>query len=404
MSGNKSKTEAIQESDIVGLKYFDQLAPLLERLHHDGCERDTAGNRTLHYDEYCMLLLLYMFNPVVSSLRGIQQASELKKVQKKRGCARASLGSLSEATSVFDPERLKEIIGELGEQLKPLQQDKRLNNIKQTITLVDGSLLSAVPSMMEASWRTANDKSGKVKWRLHTHFEILRGVPNRVDVTPNGGGEHDERAVLSRVLEADRLYVTDRGYAKFALFNQIVDAKSGYVCRLRDNSVWSVVEARYRNDDAGLDEIISDEVIEFKSGSNLNHKVRVICIRINPHKTRGRAGSGSSGVDSDGVLRIATNLIDVPADVISLIFKERWAIEIFFRFFKQILGCRHLISRDQNGIEIQTYCAIIACMLIALWTGKKPTLRTYEMICFYFTGLADEDELMAHIGKLKIQK
>ena len=404
MSGNKSKTESIQESDIVGLKYFDQLAPLLERLHHDGCERDTAGNRTLHYDEYCMLLLLYMFNPVVSSLRGIQQASELKKVQKKLGCARASLGSLSEATSVFDPERLKEIIGELGEQLKPLQQDKRLNNIKQTITLVDGSLLSAVPSMMEASWRTANDKSGKVKWRLHTHFEILRGVPNRVDVTPNGGGEHDERAVLSRVLEADRLYVTDRGYAKFALFNQIVDAKSGYVCRLRDNSVWSVVEARYRNDDAGLDEIISDEVIEFKSGSNLNHKVRVICIRINPHKTRGRAGSGSSGVDSDGVLRIATNLIDVPADVISLIFKERWAIEIFFRFFKQILGCRHLISRDQNGIEIQTYCAIIACMLIALWTGKKPTLRTYEMICFYFTGLADEDELMAHIGKLKIQK
>ena len=36
-------------------------------------------------------------------------------------------------------------------------------------------------------------------------------------------------------------------------------------------------------------------------------------------------------------------------------------------------------------------------------TGKKPTLRTYEMICFYFTGLADEDELMAHIQKLKSQ-
>ena len=161
MSGNKSKTESIQESDIVGLKYFDQLAPLLERLHHDGCERDTAGNRTLHYDEYCMLLLLYMFNPVVSSLRGIQQASELKKVQKKLGCARASLGSLSEATSVFDPERLKEIIGELGEQLKPLQQDKRLNNIKQTITLVDGSLLSALPSMMEASWVRPMIKAAK---------------------------------------------------------------------------------------------------------------------------------------------------------------------------------------------------------------------------------------------------
>ena len=82
-----------------------------------------------------------------------------------------------------------------------------------------------------------------------------------------------------------------------------------------------------------------------------------------------------------------TNLLDVPAEVIGLIFSHRWAIEIFFRFFKHMLGCRHLLSHDQNGIEIQTYCAIIACMLIALWTGKKPTLRTFEMICFYMAEL-----------------
>ena len=400
MAGKSSEQVKLTEADISGLKYFDQLAPLLKRLHMDGCDRDSAGNRKLHYDQYCMLLLLYLFNPVVTSLRGIQQASELKKVQKKLGCQRAALGSLSEATAVFDPERLKEIIAELGDQLKPLEQDKRLADIKQTITLVDGSLLSALPSMMEASWRKANDCNAQVKWRLHTHFEILRGVPTRVDVTPNGGGEHDERAMLSRVVEADRLYVADRGYAKFALFNEIVNAKSGYVCRLRDNSVWTVKEQRYRNDHAALNEIISDEVIEFSKGSNLNHPVRVICIKVNPHTTRGKYRGGSSGVDCDGVLRIATNLLDVPADVIGLIFSERWAIEIFFRFFKQVLGCRHLISQDQNGIEIQTYCAIIACLLISLWTGKKPTLRTYEMICFYFCGMADEDELIGHIEKL----
>lgn len=406
MPAKKSKTKKpkIKEADLTGLKYFDQLAPLVERLHDDGCERDKAGNRTLHYDKYCMLLLLYLFNPIVTSLRGIQQASELKKVQKKFGCARASLGSLSEATSVFDAERLKEIIGELGDQLKPLEQDKRLNDIKETITLVDGSLISALPKIMEASWRKANDGNGMVKWRLHTHFEILRGIPTRIDVTPNGGGENDERAVLASVIEPDRLYVTDRGYAKFALFNQIVSSGSSYVCRLRDNGVWTVVEEKYRNDNAELDEIISDEIVEFSKGSNLNHPVRVICIRVNPHTTRGKYRGGSSGVDSDGILRIATNLVDVPAEVIGLIFAERWAVEIFFRFFKHMLGCRHLLSHDQNGIEIQTYCAIIACMLIALWTGKKPTLRTYEMICFYFTGLADEDELIAHIEKLKSQQ
>ena len=403
MAATKPKTPKIKGADITGLKYFDQLAPLLKRLHKDGCDRDRAGNRSLHYDQYCMFLLLYLFNPIVTSLRGIQQASELKKVQKKLGCQRAALGSLSEATSVFDPERLKEIIAELGDQLKPLQQDKRLTDIKHTITLVDGSLLSALPGMMEASWRKSNDGNGMVKWRLHTHFEILRGVPTRVDVTPNGGGVHDERAVLSGVLEPDRLYVTDRGYAKFALFNEIVSVKSSYVCRLRDNSVWTVKEQRYRNDRAELNEVISDEIVEFSKGSNLNHKVRMVCIRVNPHTTRGKYRGGSSGVDTDGILRIATNQLDVPANVIGLIFSERWVIEIFFRFFKQILGCRHLISRNQEGIEIQTYCAIIACMLIALWTGKKPTMRTYEMICFYFTGLADEDELMSHIEKLKKQ-
>jgi len=91
----------------------------------------------------------------------------------------------------------------------------------------------------------------------------------------------------------------------------------------------------------------------------------------------------------------------VPAEIISLIYAQRWIIEIFFRFFKQFLGCSHLISHSQNGIEIQTYCAIIACLLINLWTGRKPTKRTFEMISYYFMGLASEAELIAHLEKLK---
>ena len=406
-SENAMPTEnaKLTEKDITGLKYFDQIAPLLQRLHDDECHRDTAGNRTLHYDQYCMLMLLYFFNPIVTSLRGLQQASELKNVQAKLGCARASLGSLSEATTVFDAERLKEIISELGQQLQPLALDKRLQNIDHTITLVDGSLIAALPRIMEASFRKATTGSGMIKWRLHTHFELLRGVPSRIDVTPDGGGPHDERAMLEATIEADHLYVTDRGYAKYALFNKIVMASSSYVCRLRDNSVWRTVTTNYRNDNAGLDEIISDEIVEFNGDGDrkLNHVVRVICVRINPHTARGKYAGGSSGVDSDGILRIVTNLLDVPADVIALIFAYRWAIEIFFRFFKHMLGCRHLLSHKQNGIEIQTYSAIIACMLIALWTGRKPIKRTFEMICFYFCGLASEDEQMAHIGKLKKQ-
>jgi hypothetical protein len=405
MAREGSKQPELTEKDITGLKYFDQIAPLLQRLHDDACDRDTAGNRILHYDQYCVLMLLYFFNPIITSLRGLQQASELKNVQAKLGCARASLGSLSEATTVFDAERLKDIIGELGQQLQPLARDKRLQDIDHTITLVDGTLIAALPRIMEASFRKATTGSGMVKWRLHTHFELLRWVPTRIDVTPDGGGPHDERAMLQAAIEADHLYVTDRGFAKFALFNRIAGAGSSYVCRLRDNSAWKTVKENYRNDNAGLNEIISDEIVEFNGDGDrrLDHKVRVICVRTNPHTSRGKYAGGSTGADSDGILRIATNLLDVPADVIALIFAYRWTIEIFFRFFKHMLGCRHLLSHKQNGIEIQTYCAIIACMLISLWTGRKPTKRTFEMICFYFCGLATEEELMAHIEKLKKQ-
>jgi hypothetical protein len=108
------KREEITERDVTGLKYFDKLAPLLARLHDVGCARDRAGNRGLHYDQYCMLILLYLFNPIVISLRGLQQASELDKVQRRLGCERAALGSFSEAATVFDPDGLKEIITELG--------------------------------------------------------------------------------------------------------------------------------------------------------------------------------------------------------------------------------------------------------------------------------------------------
>jgi hypothetical protein len=399
-----AKRKRIADQDITGLKYFDRLAPLLERLHDVGCQRDVAGNRELHFDQYCLLILLYLFNPILTSLRGLQQASELAKVQKRLGCSRAALGSLSESVAVFDPQRLREIVLELGAELKPLGRDPRLKDVPGALTAVDGSVLAALPRLMQASHLKQTTGNGMVKWRLHTHFEVDRGVPTRIDVTPDGGGEHDERAVLKRTIQADSTYVMDRGYAKFALFNAIVAADSSYVCRLRDNSTYHVLESRALTEADRAANVLSDEIVEIglhgKAEARPDHTVRLVTVRISPHTSRGKYRGGSTGPESDGTLRLATNLLDVPAEIIALIYIYRWTIEIFFRFFKHILGCRHLLSHSQNGIEIQTYCAIIACMLISLWTGRKATLRTYEMICFYLAGMASEEELLAHLAKL----
>jgi len=393
------KREKVRDEDVTGLKYFDKLQPLLKRLHGVGCQRDKAGNRKLHMDEYCMFVLLFLFNPIVRSLRAIQQASELRKVQRKLGCLRASLGSLSEATDVFDPERLKEIIAELGEQIQSVAGDPRLQDLRHVVTLVDGTLLKGLPVLAQAALVDPRAAKVKAKWRLHTQFDLERGVPVRIDLTEgNAGGQSDERAVLQRALAKGHCYVADRGYAKFALFNAIVATESSYVCRLRDNSRYAIEENRplaAEDVEAG---VVLDAIVclgEYQGVKDRpDHPLRLVVVKTTPHEKRG-------GPASDGQLLIATNLLDLPAWIIALLYRYRWTIEIFFRFFKHTLGCRSLLSHDPVGIEIQTYCAIIACMLISLWTGRKPTLRTYEMICYYFTGLAEEDELLAHLAKLQ---
>jgi hypothetical protein len=408
MAGRKANP--VRESDIVGLKYFDRLMPLLERLHDVGTTRDRAGNRQLFFDQYCAYILLFLFNPIVTSLRGIQQASELNKVQKKLGCPRASLGSLSEAVEVFDPQPIKQIASELAAQLEPLGNDRQFPEVKHLVTAVDGTVIKTLSRIVQAAYlRSPTDARSMSAWRLHTHFEVERGLPVRIDVTGAGTqGDNDERAVLRKSLQTDRCYVMDRGYAQFALFNAIVAAGSSYVCRVRDNSVYEVSEQRPLSADAVAAHITFDAVVRMGQDRNGEdkpaHAMRLIFIETTPHQKRGKHGGGTCGPRSDGVLRIATNLLDVPADVIGFLYQRRWTIEIFFRFLKHILGCRHLLSTDPVGVEIQAYCAIIACLLIALWTGKQPTKRTYEMICFYFIGWADEEELLQHLAKLKAQE
>jgi hypothetical protein len=400
------KRKDVRAEQLTGFKYFDRLTSLFERLQKVGCERDRAGNRTLHFDQYCSLVLLYLFNPVVVSLRSLQQASGLTKVQKKLGCARASLGSLSESSHVFDPELLKEIIAELGAQLQPIAADRRLADIRDTVTLVDGTLLKALPRIAEAMWLSTRTGTKHHAWRLHAQFELDKHVPVRMDLT-NGrnSGESDEKNVLREHLQADRCYVMDRWYAQFTLFNDIHRAQSSYVCRVRDNSVFEVLEERLLSPEAIEANVASDQVVRLglskKEAAQPDHPVRLIMVRIEPHEKRSNRKGNTGAGPSDGILRIATNLLDVPAEIVALLYGYRYTIELFFRFFKHVLGCRHLLSDDRRGIEIQTYSAIIACMLISLTTARKPTLRTYEMICYYFTGLADEDELLAHLAKLK---
>src|SRR2546421_8202859 len=131
----RAKKPGIQREQVRGLKHLRQISSLLQRLHDDATARDKAHHRTLFYDQYAALLLLAMFSPAIDSLRAIRQASAMPKVRKLLGCSRLSLGSLSEAARVFDPELLLEVIAELRCELTPLAKDPRLKEIDKTLTL-----------------------------------------------------------------------------------------------------------------------------------------------------------------------------------------------------------------------------------------------------------------------------
>ncbi len=392
----RAKKPTVEPEQVRGLKHLRRMNKLLHRLHDDATARDKAGNRTLFYDQYAALVLIAMFSPAIDSLRAIQQASEMPKVRKLLGCSRASLGSLSEASRVFDPSLLLEVIAELSQELVPLTKDPRLADVKHTLTLCDGTLLAALPRLAESMWKHSRTGHAMHGWRMHCQFELDRHAASDVALTPYRC-QGDEQTVLLSKLQPGRCYVMDRGYFNYALFNGIVDVGSDYVCRVKKNIGHEVVQERELTKEARAAGVISDRIVSAGStpDKRANHPLRLIELRVEV-QPRGARGEGKpNGPPKTELLLIATNLMDVPAEIVALIYRYRWTVELFFRFFKQILGCRHLISDDPDGITIQCYCAVIACMLMQLWTGKKPDKAMHRMIGFYLSGWADEADVLA---------
>ena len=371
---------------------------LFARLAECGTERDTAGNRKLLYSHYASLVLLSFFNPALQTLRGLQQASALKSVQKRLGVGRTSLGSLSESRHIFDPDLLvplvQEILAEHGGSRTGPGPKRRIPEgippeLVRKLVAVDGSVLQALPRMIEPVCK------------LHLQFQVLRGLPEQVTVIPHDAA--DERDVLTGSLTAGRIYLADRGYERYALYNRIVATKSDYVIRGQARPA-EVIEARPLAAAAREARVIEDAVVRLNVGERrsntaiIDHPIRRITIA---KKERGR--SRNDRPQNNDVVILYTSLIDVPADVIAAMYELRWSIELFFRFLKQVLGLKRLFTLQSESGAIQVYCAIIAGLLMSQLTGGRVTMTEFRLIQFYLQGWADEDELLAGLEKLRLR-
>jgi hypothetical protein len=319
-------------------------------------------------------------------LRAIQQASTLDKVQRQCGCQRVSRGALSEASRVFDPELLHAIIGPLAQQALPLVDGQEAEALRG-LTAVDGSLLPALPKMAWALWQDPKHRAAK----MHVHFDVLKGVPTEVTVTAANASERDQ---LRASLEPGGFYVIDRGYRDWDFFQEIIEAKASFVGRVQENTVIHAAEERPLTDAARAAGVVRDVLIDHTGAARrpnrLKHRLRLVVIDTGHRRRNG----------TPELLILCTNRLDLPAELVGLAYRYRWAIELFFRWLKCILGCRHLLATSPQGVTIQIYLAIIASLLISLWVGRKPTVRTLEMLQFYVSGWATEEELLAHLQHL----
>ncbi len=380
---------------VQGFKYVRLVGTLLQTLHDAGTERDRAGNRQLFYDQYATLLLLYFFTPTVSSLRGVQQLSTLVKVQQRWGIRRTALGSLSEAATVFDAALLQDVISELALRAWTRAPHGNPALLKGDVALlrdlvaIDGSLLPALPRMVWAVWQDEQHRAAK----MHVAFAALRQVPVGVTVTAGNGAE---RVQARQLVHPGGFYVFDRGYVDYELFADLHALPCSFVARVKEDAAYAVAQTAMLSPAARAAGVTGD--VELRRLGTAHHRpcaaqpLRVV-----------RVATEKSHPDGTPVeLVLVTNRLDLDADLIALAYRYRWTVELFFRWLKCILGCRHLLSQSENGVQLQVYMALIASLLMSLWVGRAPTKRTYELLCFYLSGWASTTEVITHMKRLSL--
>jgi hypothetical protein len=140
-----------------GIKQLRHVAQLLSTLHKVGCDRDKSANRELHFDDYVMLILLYLFNPMIESIALLRSVAELPELQKRLGVKRFSAGSFSESCRVFEPSKLQEVVDQLAKGLLPIERDELLKQLPGKLTLVDSSVLRTLCTVAEAIFLPLGD-------------------------------------------------------------------------------------------------------------------------------------------------------------------------------------------------------------------------------------------------------
>jgi hypothetical protein len=277
-------------------------------------------------------------------------------------------------------------MGDLAAPARPLAQPQAAE-ARWGLTAVEGSLRPALPKM---AWALGPDPPQPAAQR-HIPFEGLKGVPTQTRVTAGTASERDQ---LRATLAPGGCYVSDRGYRAGHCFQELVAAGASFVARGQDHTVMHAAEERPVPAAAHAAGVVRAVVVQATGPERQKKHL--------PHPLRLRGIATGNKLRQGPPARLVrySNRLDLPAALVAMAYRDRCAIERFFRWFQGLLGHRPLRAKSRNGVSRQIDLTLLARLLSSLWVGRPP-LRTWEMLQISFSGGARAEELRAQLDPLK---
>ncbi len=379
-----------------GRRLIRRIDEHLRHLHR----QPAHGNRTFFYDQLVLAHLLAFFNPVLHSLRRIEDVFDLPAVRRHFGLGRAAKSTVADAQRLFDPQLLQPIFADLQQRTNLQPHDVRLDALTRQLTAVDGTFFAVAGRIAWAIYNRKSDGGGRPKSgrrgrtckgnvRAHVHFDILRGVPEHFTLT---GGQSSEGGQLHLSLRPEHCYVLDRGFQSYALLGEIILAHSDFVVRLRKSAQSTVLETRPLTAADLAAGVRSDALVQV--GWRADQTPRLPPLR--------RVEIALPGQDEPLVL--LTSALDLPAELIALLYQHRWQIELFFRWLKCMAHLEHFYSESPQGMTLQLYVTLIATLLLALETGARPSVYDFSLLSLALSGLAPLEEVLAVAAKRRAER
>jgi Transposase DDE domain len=364
---------------VLGGKHVQSLQRLVDQLR----EQEPHGNRQLFLDDVFVAYLLAFFNPALRTLRTIEDFSRTRQAQKHLSIRKLCKSTLSDFNKLADHSRLQPILDHLrSEVLKPgpAKAAEPLASLHRQILAVDGTFLKAASSIAWAI-RRSGSKTGA---RLDLHVDVETWLPELIVIPKEREGE---AKTAENAITTGAIHIYDRGIFSFELIKAHAPKAADFVMRIREPGPrcpkLETIETRELTQEARDAGATSDRLVRLVGSTHRKAPDVVL-----------REVVIISADDPENPVYLLTTLLDLDASIIGLLYRNRWQIELFFRWLKSYARFDHLISHNREGVLLNFYVVVIGVTLMYLHMGHRPSKYLFIMMGMVANGSATLEEIM----------